>query len=188
VRHFGRGLVKAVGKALDQPTKGVVIDLRSSASGDEIEMRKLADMLIGGGSIGSRQTRLDLGNRKWKAKKGSVGERADLPVVVAVDGNTSGLAEVLAAAFAAHDRGLLVGRTTAGEDTLETMRLFRDGSAIQITSTRLLGPDRAALSGGVKPHLDVPAAGAVMLATAVIDRAQGPSLGELEALGREVSK
>ena len=99
VRYFGKGLTKTVARELAGSCGGLVLDLRNAAAGGEDEMIALADLLLKGGSIGSKEMRGDLGSRKWKAKPGSPGESLDVPVAVVINGGTSGLAEIFASAI-----------------------------------------------------------------------------------------
>ncbi len=188
ISYFDRGLVDAVRESITGSRKGIVIDLRGAASGNEKEMVGFADLLLDKGSIGSKKNRLDLGNRTWEAKKGSRGQRADMAAAVIIDRSTSGLAEVLVSALRNNTRAILVGQTTSGQDTQETMRRFRDGSAIQITSTRLFGPSETSLSAGIKPHLKTDRSHPDDLAVTIIEKAASSSMDDLLDAGREAVK
>ncbi|MCP4678063.1 MAG: PDZ domain-containing protein [Deltaproteobacteria bacterium] len=188
ISYFDRGLVDAVRESIAGSKKGIVIDLRGAASGNENEMVGFADLLLEKGSIGSKKTRLDLGNRTWKAEAGSRGERTDLATAVIIDSSTSGLAEVLVSALRKNTRAILIGQETSGEDTQETMRTFRDGSAIQITSTQLFGPSETPLSAGIKPHLKTDRSHPDDLAVSIVKKAAGPSMDDLLDAGREAVK
>ncbi len=188
VRYFDKGLVNALGHALSRPLKGLVIDLRDATSGDENEMVGLADILIGAGSVGSKKARQDLGNRVWTAKAESQSEQLYLPVAMIINESTSDLAEVLAAAVRKSNRAILIGKTTAGQDTLETLRPFSDGSAIQVTSTRLYGPDESSLQKGVTPHLKTDRLKPVALALAIMATTKGARLEQLLDASRNALK
>ncbi len=185
VRHFERGLVDAVQEALAKPTKGIVFDLKGAASGDESEMVALVDMVLDEGPIGSKKARSDLGTRTWKARAGSPGEQRKLPATLVIDVSTSGLSEVFASALRQNLRALLVGKATGGNDTQETIRTFSDGSAIQVTSTRLFGPDETSLQKGVKPHLKTDRLRPVDLAVTIVKSATDSSLEALIEAGRK---
>ncbi|HUU22305.1 MAG TPA: S41 family peptidase [Phycisphaerae bacterium] len=190
VHSFGGGLAERVRRELNGPCDpaGIVLDLRDASGGDEEEMIALADLLLGGGPLGSREMREALGSRTWVTADGTAGERADLPAAVVIGPGTSGLAEVLAAALRTPTRAILVGGRTAGLDTLETLRPFSDGSAIQVTSTRLRGPGGASLSAGVLPHLETGRSGVVDLAVHVLEDVRGDASLEtlLDAARRAV--
>jgi len=183
IRSFAPGTAQAIGHQLTG-AEGIVLDLRSASGGQEDEMVGLADMLIGAGSIGSKTMRDPLGCRAWAAEEGSAGERLDLKVAVVVGPGTSGLAEVLASALRDHGRAILLGRQTRGRSTLETIRTFADGSAIQLTTTRLRGPDDTALEQGVLPHVATDRSGVGDLAVRVLELASEPTVGALLAAAR----
>lgn len=184
VRTFGPGLAAAVRRELGSSCFGLVIDLRDAAGGGEEEMVALADLLLGAGSIGAKEMREELGRRTWDAVAGSPGERTDVPIAVAINGGTSGLAEVLASALRAHGRAILIGRATGGVDTLETLAPFKDGSAIQVTSTRLYGPEKTSTADGVKPHVATERLGVVDLAIQVLELSRGAAMDDLVAAAR----
>jgi carboxyl-terminal processing protease len=184
VRTFGPGLAAAVRRALESACLGLVVDLRDASGGGEEEMVALADLLLGEGKVGSREPRDELGRRAWAAAPGSPGERLDVPIAVAINGGTSGLAEVLAAALRAHGRAILVGRRTAGIDTLETLAPLPDGSAIQVASTRLLGPDRLSLAEGVEPHVETERLEVVDLALEIVELSRSGRMDDLVAAAR----
>jgi carboxyl-terminal processing protease len=189
VNHFDTGLLSAVRKAIDETVKGIVLDLVDAGSGYESEMVGLADILLPGGEIGSKKMRSDLGSKVWKAKAETEGEQVDLPLAVVVNQGTSGLSEVVAAAIRKHTRGVLVGRTTAGNDTQETLRTLKDGSAIQVTSTRFVGPGDESLSAGIKPHVMTKRVAITDLAVEIIKTTSGASIEQLlEAAKTAVNK
>lgn len=179
VRYFGQGLADAVRRQLTGGGMGIVLDLRDAGGGDEGEMLAVADLFLGEGSVGAKQMRGDLGNRCWAARRGDEGESLDTPLALVVNRGTSGLAEVIAMALRRHNRALLVGQPTAGMDTLETIRPFKDGSAIQVTSTRLFGPSSASLAGGVLPHLKTKRSAVADLAVKVLELAKGHDMESL---------
>ena len=187
IRHFAPGLVDSVRKALTAPLKGVVFDLRNASGGDEEVMSRLADLLLSDGEIGSQRARTDIGSKKWKAVAGSPNERTDLSVAVVVNRGTSGIAELFACAMRNHERAVLVGGPTGGLDTLETIRRFSDGSAIQVTSTRLFGPDDTPLSSGVLPHVKTNRIEVTDLAVEIVRSASGCSIEKLIEAARKAT-
>jgi len=76
-------------------------------------------------------------------------------------------------------------RTAPRPDTQETIRTFSDGSAIQVTSTRLFGPDETSLQQGVKPHLKTDRLKPVDLAITIVRTAADSSLEALIEAGRK---
>lgn len=187
INSFGTGLAETLKRELEGSISGLVIDLSNSVSGYDEEMLAVADLLLSEGSVGAKNMRSGLGSRVWKGTDG-LEERLDLPVVVAIDGGTSGLSEVFASALREHCRAILVGRVTAGRDTEATVRPLSDGSAIQLTSIRLFGPDGAGLAEGVEPHLLTDRKGLVDLALTILTTAKGPALAQLLEAGRNALK
>jgi carboxyl-terminal processing protease len=175
VRFFGGGLAERLRREINGPCDpvGIVLDLRDASGGDEDEMCALGGLLLGAGPLGSREMREELGNRVWTAGDEVSGARPDLPLAVVIGPGTAGLAEVLASALRAPSRAILLGAASAGRDTLETLRPFPDGSAVQLTSTRLRGPGGASLADGVLPHVATGRAAIVDLAACIVEDARG---------------
>ncbi len=184
IRYFGKGVADAVRAELASSCGGLVLDLRDAAAGGEDEMVNLADLLLEEGSIGTRQMRGDLGTRVWAASGDTAGQSLETPVAVVLNQGTSGLAEVLAMALRRHNRAVLIGRQSAGMDTLETIQPFKDGSAIQITSQRLLGPDEATLSQGVLPHVKTRRSRVVDLAAHILELTASHKMEDMLAAAR----
>jgi len=179
VRYFDGRIADDLRRELAGTCGGVVLDLRDASAGGDDEMVALADLFLGGGSIGAKRMRDEMGTRIWSAAPSTPGEQLEIPAIVLVNQGTSGLAEVLAMALRRHARALLVGRRTAGLDTQETLMPCRDGSAIQVTSTRLLGPDDGTLTGGVPPHVETARHGVLDLALDILELADGHRLDRL---------
>lgn len=82
--------------------------------------------------------------------------RAAVPVLMLIDGETTGTAELLAALFS-HPRGvLLVGSATRGDATRREMVPLPDGRAVFLATGRLVRPDGTTWQGkGIAPHVVV---------------------------------
>lgn len=84
-----------------------------------------------------------------------------LPVVVLTDRHTASGAEILADALSHHDRARIVGETTFGKGTVESIHELSDGWALKLSVSRFLGPGgEPRLGRGVNPDLHIPATSA----------------------------
>ena len=109
---------------------GLVLDLRGNSSGSIDEAIALADALLPAGKVlaatGRTQTR-----REYHSENADLTGGAAL--VVLVDGNTAGAAEIVAGAIQDWDRGLLVGEATAGRSSVQNK--VDVGGAVSLTLT-----------------------------------------------------
>jgi len=136
-------------------SRGVVLDLRSTAVAGSDGVRAVADAFLQSGPVLRTASRSDGGDRQESAKPGDLVDGR--PIVVLVDGGTSGGAEMLASALQEGRRARLVGTKTAGRGALRTLvALDRNGrkGILRLTTERLLTPSGAAIEGkGVTPDI-----------------------------------
>ena len=87
------------------------------------------------------------------------------PVLLAVDGNTAGAAEAIAAAVRYYDRSLVVGTNTAGQAVEYAPLRLSGGSLLRVAVSQLLLPANLSIfPQGVKPDVPVRMARADLLA------------------------
>lgn len=139
---------------LGQGTEALVLDLRATAAGSPTAAREVADEFLDGMLVHQEED-LD-GNRIGRfAQPG--GLAVDLPLVVLVDQQTVGAAELLAAALQDNGRAPLFGLTTAGNGLLHTAHPVGDDLAVVVMSGRWYTPaGRDVHAAGVEPDAAVP--------------------------------
>ena len=150
-------------------TKALVLDLRGNPGGRLDVGIQVAGLLVAAGSPLYRETtrngeprvRESAGERIWTA-----------PMVVLVDGGTASMAEILAAAL--QEQGaVVVGSRTAGVVAAAIVVPLSDGSALQVTVSRIVsGRGRLFNGRGLEPDLpvvsaDAPTSGDEALAVAL---------------------
>ena len=155
------GLNRTLGKlmkALDDNPTGmpdkVILDLRGNSGGVLGEAVGVSDLFLNSGTIATIQTRNPKDGMNFKTKPGgdfeSVGQ-----VTVLVDKNTASGAELIAAALKDHQRARIIGEHTAGYGTVQTILPMKNGSAIKLTTGRIVRPSGKPLADGVEPDVSV---------------------------------
>ena len=77
-------------------------------------------------------------------------------LTVLVDGDTSGAAEAMAAAFRVYNKGLIIGQPTAGRAVEYADTALPGGKVLRVATAQTVGPNGDPLfPGGIKPDLDV---------------------------------
>jgi carboxyl-terminal processing protease len=97
--------------------RGVILDLRWCPGGYLNESVDVADLFLGNAVISTVKTR---GREDVHYRSTEQGKFGDFPLVVLVNGETSGGAELIAAAIQDHHRGVVVGQRTRGKASVQT--------------------------------------------------------------------
>lgn len=163
IRPYGlaAGLNRTLGKLMkalsDNPAgmpEKVVLDLRGNSGGVLGEAVGVADHFLNSGTIATIQTNNPRDGMNFKTTPGgrfeSVGQ-----VRVLVDKNTASGAELIAAALQDHQRARIVGEHTGGYGTVQTILPMKNGSAIKLTTGRIVRPSGKPLADGVEPDVSV---------------------------------
>ena len=138
----------------DRPVTGVVLDLRGNPGGLLDQAVEVADLFLGDGRIVSTVGRHPDSNQTFDATSGSAAEK--VPLVVLINGRSASSAEVVAAALADRGRALLVGSTTYGKGTVQTIVRLPNNGELTMTWSRLYSPaGRLVQERGVVPAVCV---------------------------------
>ena len=151
----GQRLRRTVRSLGDDGAKGIVLDLRGNPGGLLNEAISAASVFIEDGQIVSVQKRG--GERETYDAVDDAFE--SIPLAVVVDGNSASASEIVAGAVQDADRGEVVGETTFGKGTVQTIAQFSDGSGAKFTTARYYTPSGDSIEGvGVEPDVAVEAA------------------------------
>jgi carboxyl-terminal processing protease len=131
---------------------GMVLDLRDNPGGLLDQAVAVADLFIDSGIIVSTVGRdKDKVEREFARKRGTI---ASFPVVVLVNGGSASASEIVAGALQDHERALLVGTTTFGKGSVQTLISLPDGSGLKLTVARYYTPkDRSIQAKGIRPDV-----------------------------------
>jgi carboxyl-terminal processing protease len=143
-------------------TRGLVLDLRWCPGGYLNEAVEVADLFVGDQVIATVKMR-HREDTIYRGNEGSV--FGAIPLVVLVNGDTLGGAEMIAAALQDHGRALVVGQRTRGKASIQTpLALGSDQFSFKVTSGTFSRPSGKNLhrhpeSGprddwGVRPDVD----------------------------------
>jgi carboxyl-terminal processing protease len=119
---------------------GLIIDMRSNRGGLLDQAQSVSEVFIGDGLIFSTQGRHPDSRRIYKSSTNGRSKGADLPIVVLMNGGSASAAEIVAAALQDRGRAVVVGTTSYGKGTVQTVvRLANEGELI-LTWSRLQAP------------------------------------------------
>ena len=121
-----------------RPLGGIVLDLRGNPGGLLDQAVGLADLFVPHGPISSTVGRHPASRQYFAASGGSIAPR--LPLVVLINGGSASAAEIVAAALQDLGRAVVIGSSSYGKGSVQTVvRLPNDGE-LTLTWARLLTP------------------------------------------------
>lgn len=131
--------------------KGLVIDLRDNPGGLLSTSTKIADMLLGKGTIvytiDAKGEREDIP---------SDDKKLDMPLVLLVNGGSASASEILSGAVRDFKAGTLIGTKTFGKGLVQTILDLQDGTGLKVTSARYYTPSGECIQGiGITPDIVV---------------------------------
>ncbi len=148
----GARVRREVRRLIDEGAEGFVLDLRGNPGGLLNEAVAVASVFIEDGEIVAVEERG--GKRQSLEAVDDAFER--VPLAVVIDERSASASEIVAGAIQDADRGPLVGETTFGKGTVQTIAQFSDGSGAKFTTARYFTPSGDSIEGiGVEPEIDV---------------------------------
>jgi carboxyl-terminal processing protease len=202
ISHFSETTPQDFAHAIDlltrspvKPLQGVVIDLRNNPGGVLESAVDVADSLLERGRVVSADGRTKEARFVMEAAPGELMPR--VPVVVLVNNGSASAAEILAGALQDHGRAKLMGRTTFGKGSVQTVMPMSQGRAIKLTTSHYFTPAGRSIDGrGIVPDVVLAGAepepidlddGASRGALALRDSDIAAALAELRALAAGTS-
>jgi carboxyl-terminal processing protease len=115
---------------------------------------RVADTFLAEGLIVSGTGRVRQAQFQQTADAGDSLE--GVPLVVLVNSASASASEIVAGALQDHARARIVGETTYGKGSVQTVMPLGEGSAIKLTTSRYLTPSGRSINGsGIKPDIVV---------------------------------
>ena len=156
--NTGRELTEAITrlKAENPGIRGFVLDLRNNGGGLLDEAIDVTDAFLERGEIVSQRGRNPDQIERYAATAGDL--TGGLPLVVLINYGSASASEIVAGALKDHERATLVGLTTFGKGSVQTVLPLRGGrdGALSITTARYYTPSgRSIQKIGIEPDLEV---------------------------------
>jgi carboxyl-terminal processing protease len=149
LERAARALVRESGRA---ELLGLVLDLRSNPGGLLDAAVRVADAFLAEGVIVSGRGRVRQAQFEEMADAGDLLEA--VPTVVLVNSASASASEIVAGALQDHGRARIVGETTYGKGSVQTVMPLGEGSAIKLTTSRYLTPSGRSINGsGIEPDV-----------------------------------
>ena len=134
-------LAHAIDKARSEigpELSGIIIDLRGNRGGLLDQAEGVAELFIGDGVIFSTKGRHPDSQRVYRSDTRS--HTTELPIVVLVNGNSASAAEIVSAALQDRGRAVVVGTTSYGKGTVQTVVRLPNQGELVLTWSKLVAP------------------------------------------------
>ncbi|MEK6710184.1 MAG: S41 family peptidase, partial [Nitrospinota bacterium] len=155
-----RELDRALARFRDSKTKGLILDLRNNPGGLLVQSVRAAERFLPEGSM-VVFTRGRHRAQTMHFRTHSDGPWLRRPLVVLINKGSASAAEIVAGAFQDLDRALVIGQTTFGKGSVQTILPLSHGAGIRLTTARYYTPlGREIDHKGVPPDLEVAEPGA----------------------------
>jgi carboxyl-terminal processing protease len=151
--------VKAAMLSIDKATGGhpigYILDLRSNPGGLLDQAVDVADDFLDSGEVVSQRGRTKDDIERYYARPGDMAH--GLPVIVLTDAGTASASEIVAGALQDHHRALIMGETSFGKGSVQTVVQTGPDAALRLTTARYYTPSgRSVQAGGIEPDIVVP--------------------------------
>ncbi len=136
--------------------RGVVLDLRRNPGGLLDQAIEVSDAFLDGGEVVSTRGRRTDDVQRYNARRGD--DLANVPVVVLINEASASAAEIVAGALQDRNRALIVGTTSFGKGSVQTVIPLQGGrdGALRLTTARYYTPAGRSIQGaGIEPDLEV---------------------------------
>jgi len=133
--------------------KGLILDLRNNPGGLLSQAVKVADEFLDSGLIVSIKGR---DNKEEKSIAHKNGKPRGYPLIVLINEGSASASEIVAGALQDNKRALLLGSTTFGKGSVQTLFPLSDGSGLRLTTAIYYTPSgRSIQASGIEPDIKV---------------------------------
>ena len=135
---------------------GLILDLRSNPGGLLEQSVSVSDVFLDGGEVVSTRGRDPRETKRYNARPGD--ELDGAPVVILINAGTASAAEIVTGALKDRGRATVIGTTSFGKGSMQTVIPLRGGrdGALRLTTARYYTPAGTSIQAtGIVPDIEV---------------------------------
>ena len=133
---------------------GYIFDLRNNPGGLLSQAVKISDFFLEDGEIVSTKGRKERENRKFFAKRGD--KINGKPLIVLINNGSASASEIVAGALQNHKRAVLLGITTFGKGSVQSIIPLKNKGALRLTISKYYLPSGKSISEiGISPDIKI---------------------------------
>lgn len=144
--------IAEINEEFDGNVPGVVLDMRFNPGGLLDQAIGVSEAFLDGGEVVSTRYRNPGENQRYNARPGDL--LAGTPIVVLINEGSASAAEIVAGALQDRERATLVGMTSFGKGSVQSIIPLRGGrdGALRLTTGRYYTPSGRSIQGtGIEP-------------------------------------
>ena len=150
----GRDLSKVLKQFKDQKLQSTILDLRNNPGGLLTSAVEVSEQFLPGGKLvvytKGRESKKD----EWIAK--GKDQMDDSPMIILINEGSASASEIVAGALQDYGRAVIVGTTSFGKGSVQTILPLGDGSGLRLTTAKYYTPKgRSIQSTGITPDIVV---------------------------------
>ena len=133
---------------------GYIFDLRNNPGGLLSQAVKISDFFLNDGEIVSTKGRKKRENRRFFARKGD--KINGKPLIVLINNGSASASEIVAGALQNHKRAVLLGITTFGKGSVQSIIPLKNKGALRLTISKYYLPSGKSISEvGISPDIKI---------------------------------
>jgi len=151
--NSSKQIKKEIGKLKKNSNlKAYILDLRNNPGGLLSQAIKISDFFLENGEIVSTKGRKASENRRWFAKQGDLTDGKAL--IVLINYGSASASEIVAGALKDHKRAILLGDSSYGKGSVQSIIPLKNDGAIRLTIAKYYLPSGKSISEvGVSPDI-----------------------------------
>ncbi len=151
-----RKALEALQKENPEGLSGLILDLRNNPGGLLDQAVEVSDLFLDSGVIVTIKGRD--AEEKTAFSAHAEGTMPHWPIVVLVNQGSASASEIVAGALQDYGRAVIMGSTTFGKGSVQTIIALDDGSGIKLTTARYFTPNNRSIHElGIKPDIPLEA-------------------------------
>ena len=150
-----REMTEAVKALTNSGAKGLVLDLRNNGGGLLNEAISIASIFLPVNQTVVFTRERDKQEKHYKTESVNFSNRT-IPMVIIVNEWSASASEIIAGSMQDYKRAVIVGKSTFGKGSVQSIVPLPDGSAVRLTTSRYYTPAARSIQGvGIKPDVEV---------------------------------
>lgn len=148
--------INDLSEAYGGPLPGLVLDLRSNPGGLLDQSVTVSDLFLDGGEVVSTRGRDPRDTERYNAQPGDILNGA--PIVVLINAGSASASEIVTGALKDRERATIVGMTSFGKGSMQTVIPLRGGrdGALRLTTARYYTPAGVSIQAtGIEPDIAI---------------------------------